>query len=100
MKEIKTTHVGSLPRPQEMMTKVLRKQEITQSNFRQYVTEIMERQLKLGITYVNNGEVPRMDYVRSTVDRIAGFGDTGIAPFPKDLGSCPRCRGDSGGRTV
>lgn len=89
MRVIKTTHVGSLPRPQEMLTKLLRKQEITRDHLRQYVTEIMERQLKQRLTYINNGEVPRMDYVRSTVSRIAGFDGTGIAPLPKDLEELP-----------
>lgn len=89
MSDIKTTHVGSLPRPQDMLTKLLRKQEITQDNLRQFVTEVMERQLKQGLTFINNGEVPRMDYVRSTVSRITGFDDTGIAPLPKDLEELP-----------
>jgi 5-methyltetrahydropteroyltriglutamate--homocysteine methyltransferase len=89
MSAIQTTHVGSLPRPQEMMGKILRKQEITHDDLRQYVTGVIERQLQLGMTYINNGEVPRMDYVRSTVGRIAGFDDTGIAPLPKDLEELP-----------
>jgi methionine synthase II (cobalamin-independent) len=54
MKVIKTTHVGSLPRPQEMIAKVLRKQEITRDDLRQYLSVIMEKQLSLGITYINN----------------------------------------------
>ena len=37
MTAIKTTHVGSLPRPQEMVTKVLRKQEVTQADLRRYL---------------------------------------------------------------
>ena len=89
MSDISTTHVGSLPRPQDMMTKLLRKQEITTDDLLRYVTETMERQAALGITYINNGEVPRMDYVRSTVSRIAGFNGTGIAPIPRDLEELP-----------
>ena len=89
MKVIKTTHVGSLPRPPEMIAKVLRKQEVTKDDLRRYVTVTMEKQLNLGITYINNGEMPRLDYVRSTVNRIAGFGDTGEAPIPQDLEELP-----------
>jgi 5-methyltetrahydropteroyltriglutamate--homocysteine methyltransferase len=89
MKVIKTTHVGSLPRPQEMIAKALRKQEITREDFRRYLTGLMEKQLSLGITYINNGEMPRPDYVRSTVSRISGFGDTATAPIPRDLEELP-----------
>ncbi len=89
MAEIKTTHVGSLPRPAEMMAKLMRKQEVTATDLRQYLKTILERQLSLGITYVNNGELPRMDYVQSTVNRIAGFGAKDTAPMPRDLEELP-----------
>jgi 5-methyltetrahydropteroyltriglutamate--homocysteine methyltransferase len=86
---IKTTHVGSLPRPQEMMARVLRNQEITRDDLRKYLTVIMEKQLSLGITYINNGEMPRLDYVRSTVSRISGFGGIATSPLPRDLEEMP-----------
>ncbi len=89
MAEIKTTHVGSLPRPAEMMAKLMRKQEVTATDLRQYLTTILKRQLSLGITYVNNGELPRMDYVQSTANRISGFGATNTAPIPRDLEELP-----------
>ena len=89
MKVIKTTHVGSLPRPREMIAKALRKQENTRGDLKQYLKIIMEKQLWLGITYINNGEMPRPDYVRSTVHRISGFGGSGTAPIPRDLEEVP-----------
>lgn len=89
MTNIKTTHVGSLPRPPEMMGKLLRKQEITQQDLERYLTENIEKQLTIGITYINNGELPRSDYVSSTISRISGFGGTGIAPLPRDLEELP-----------
>lgn len=98
MKIIETTHVGSLPRPQEMIAKVLRKQEVTKDDLRRYVTATMEKQLNLGIAYINNGEMPRLDYVRSTVNRIAGFGDTGEAPIPRDLEELPELSNRFGSR--
>ena len=98
MQVIKTTHVGSLPRPQEMLAKMLRKQEITTDDLKQYLTVIMEKQLSLGITYINNGEMPRLDYVRSTVSRISGFGDTGTAPIPRDLEELPELSSRFGSR--
>jgi 5-methyltetrahydropteroyltriglutamate--homocysteine methyltransferase len=72
-----------------MNSKLLRKQEITQGELKRYLSAIMERQLALGITYINNGELPRMDYVQSTVKRISGFNGTGSAPIPKDLEQLP-----------
>jgi len=98
MKEIRTTHVGSLPRPTEMMAKVLRKEEVTRGDLRNYLRTVVEKQLLLGISYVNNGEIPRPDYVRSTVSRIAGFGGTGAAPIPRDLEELPEFSGRFGSR--
>ncbi len=87
--KIKTTHVGSLPRPQAMHTKYLKKQEVTEADLRNYLTEILEKQILLGLSHINNGELPRPDYVRSTVNRISGFFDSGIAPLPRDLEELP-----------
>ena len=87
--KIQTTHVGSLPRPTEMVLRQLRKEEISDSDLKRYVREIIDRQLSLGLTYVNNGELPRADYIDSTVRRISGFEGTGIAPLPKDLEDLP-----------
>lgn len=98
MAKIKLTHVGSLPRPQEMLTKTLRKQEITKKDLEKYLEEIVEKQLSLGIDVINNGELPRADYVSATVNRISGFGGTGIAPIPKDLEELPELSRRFGGR--
>jgi len=87
--KIKTTHVGSLPRPPEMHTKLLKKQEVTDADLRNYLAEIFEKQILLGLDFINNGELPRTDYISSTVSRISGFFDTGIAPLPKDLEEVP-----------
>jgi 5-methyltetrahydropteroyltriglutamate--homocysteine methyltransferase len=98
MTKIKTTHVGSLPRPAEMMAKLLRKQDVTAVDLKHYLTAILERQLSLGLTYINNGELPRMDYVQSTVSRISGFGATDTAPMPQDLEELPELSRRFGGR--
>lgn len=89
MKKIKTTHVGSLPRPDEMMAKLRRKEALSGDDLRRYLKGVMERQLSLGITAINNGELPRMDYVRATVDRISGFGGAAVAPIPRDMEEMP-----------
>ncbi len=89
MPTIQTTHVGSLPRPQDMLTKTLRKQEITNVDLQGYLQDILTKQLELGITQISNGELPRSDYVSETVQRIAGFGDRCVAPTPQDLEELP-----------
>ena len=86
---IKTTHVGSLPRPAEMITKQLKKQEVTDEDLQHYVSSLIERQMSLGITYINNGELPRSDYINATVQRIGGFNNSCTAPMPKDLEELP-----------
>ena len=98
MESIKTTHVGSLPRPQEMIAKILRKQAFAKEDLRRYVKSVVEKQLQLGISYINNGEMPRLDYVNATVTRISGFGGQASAPMPRDLEEVPELSGRFGGR--
>lgn len=98
MESIKTTHVGSLPRPQEMIAKILRKQAFAKEDLRRYLKRVVEKQLQLGISYINNGEMPRLDYVNATVTRISGFGGQASAPMPRDLEELPELSGRFGGR--
>ena len=97
---IKTTHVGSLPRPAEMHTQKLKKQDITKDDLKRYVTKILDRQISLGLTMINNGELPRSDYVQSTMNRISGFLDQGTAPIPKDLEELPEYARKFGARNA
>jgi len=98
MTDFKTTHVGSLPRPPEMIAKALRKEAVGRDELARYLADIMEKQLSLGISYINNGELPRADYVNATIGRIAGFGGTGTAPIPLDLEELPLLSRRFGGR--
>ena len=98
MTDFKTTHVGSLPRPSEMIARTLRKQAVGPDALKGYLADIMERQWSLGISYINNGELPRADYVNATIGRIAGFGGTGTAPLPQDLEELPDLSRRFGGR--
>lgn len=86
---IKTTHVGSLPRPTAMITKQLRKEDISDDDLKGYVRELIKRQLSLGLSFINNGELPRIDYISSTIERIAGFNQSCTAPLPRDLEELP-----------
>ena len=86
---IMTTHVGSLPRPKEMVTQQLRKEAISEAQIAAYTEEIVARQLHIGLDIINNGELPRSDYTNSTIGRLSGFGGNCVAPIPKDLEELP-----------
>lgn len=60
----------------------------------------MEAQISLGLSYINNGELPRQDYVRSTIGRLEGFLETAIAPLPQDLEELPEYSKRFGGRNA
>jgi 5-methyltetrahydropteroyltriglutamate--homocysteine methyltransferase len=72
-----------------MITKQLRKEEFSDDDLQAYVRELIERQLSLGLSFINNGELPRLDYISSTVQRIAGFNQSCNAPLPRDLEELP-----------
>ncbi len=95
---IKTTHVGSLPRPAAMLAKQLKKEQITDNDLQIYMMDIMKRQLDLGLSFINNGELPRLDYINATVQRINGFNKSCTAPLPRDLEELPEYSRRFGGR--
>jgi 5-methyltetrahydropteroyltriglutamate--homocysteine methyltransferase len=84
--KIKTTHVGSLPRPFAMNVK---NQELVESEMRSHLMDIISKQISIGLSFINNGELPRPDYVHATIDRISGFSGSAIAPLPRDLEELP-----------
>lgn len=86
---IKTTHVGSLPRPAAMITRQLKKEALSENELRAFIIEVMERQTSIGLSAINNGELPRADYVSATVERIAGFNGQGSAPLARDMAELP-----------
>ena len=90
--KMKTTHVGSLPRPNEMHIQYVKQKSINDDDLRRYVQTVLEKQMVLGLSFINNGELPRSDYVNSTIGRIAGFYKTGVgtvsAGFGRIAGVC------------
>ena len=87
--KIQTTHVGSLPRPAEMIVRQTRKEEISSEDLKKFVAGIVDRQLSLELSYINNGEIARADYISATTQRISGFNETCFAPLPRDLEELP-----------
>lgn len=73
---IQTTHVGSLPRPQELLP-YIRGDEAPPADFAEKLaaetTKVFKKQSEVGITFVNDGELGRRDYVTAARKRMSGF---------------------------
>jgi 5-methyltetrahydropteroyltriglutamate--homocysteine methyltransferase len=73
---ILTTHVGSLPRPADLLPYIRGEKEPPADYAAQLAaaTEaLMARQQEAGIHYLNDGELGRRDYVTSARKRMTGF---------------------------
>ena len=94
---ILTTHVGSLPRPDDLIQMMYAKEEgipvdceALSARVETAVAEIVGLQVGAGIDIVNDGEMSKPSYATYIKDRLAGFGGEGnsfvyqdIAEFPK-----------------
>jgi 5-methyltetrahydropteroyltriglutamate--homocysteine methyltransferase len=94
---ILTTHTGSLPRPDDLMT-MLRAREAGEAHdaaalaerIRSSVAETVARQARAGIDIVNDGEMGKPSYATYVKDRLTGFEGGKSAPiFATDLGEFP-----------
>lgn len=78
---ILTSHVGSLPRPHDLVA-LLRARHAGQpcdvnairSRVQSAVDEVVERQARLGIDYVSDGEMGKVSYATYVSERLSGFG--------------------------
>ena len=91
---ILTTHVGSLPRPAEMLELIRRKEQdeaFDQAEFDRTaaaaVEEIVARQCEVGIDIVSDGEASKVGYSTYIKDRLSGF--AGHYPRPPHLDLAP-----------
>lgn len=94
---ILTTHTGSLPRPDDLMT-MLRAREAGEAHdaaalaerIRSSVAETVARQARAGIDIINDGEMGKPSYATYVKDRLTGFEGGKSAPiFAADLGEFP-----------
>ncbi|MEY2776316.1 MAG: hypothetical protein RLY30_414 [Pseudomonadota bacterium] len=93
---IKTTHVGSLPRSQDVVDLIFareRGEEIDEARFNSVmkaaVCEAVRLQVKAGIDLVSDGEMSKISYATYIKDRFTGFdGDSPRRP-PADLAEFP-----------
>jgi len=84
---ILTTHVGSLPRPADLL-ELLQAQEGGQPDahrafrdrVRTAVAEVVKRQADAGIDVVSDGEMSKVSFVHYVRDRLAGFDGVSTRP--------------------
>jgi 5-methyltetrahydropteroyltriglutamate--homocysteine methyltransferase len=77
---IQTTHVGSLVRPPELvayMRKLLEREAIDDAAFEQYLTravaDVVGRQVRAGLSVVNDGEYSKSSWYRYVTERLSGL---------------------------
>ena len=96
MTKIKTTHVGSLPRSNdlsEFLFKKDKKENINLEKINQIikrdVEKVVKKQIDIGIDYVSDGEMSKISYATYVKDRIDGFSGESDRKAPKDLDDYP-----------
>ncbi len=77
---ILTTHTGSLPRPDDLVTMLYaQEQGETQDpaafavRVREATAEVVQKQLAAGVDVINDGEVGKIGYATYVKDRLTGF---------------------------
>jgi 5-methyltetrahydropteroyltriglutamate--homocysteine methyltransferase len=97
---ILTTHVGSLPRPQEVVDQVFaedRGEDVDREVYERVISEaVRERvrdQVQAGVDLVSDGEMSKIGYATYIRHRLSGF-EVGDVPraTPADLDAFPRFR--------
>ncbi|MGB1509844.1 MAG: epoxyalkane--coenzyme M transferase, partial [Paracoccaceae bacterium] len=96
MAKIKTTHVGSLPRTQDVVDLIFareNKQPFDHSQFDTTMTsacaETVKRQSDAGIDIVSDGETSKISYATYVKDRYTGFDGDSPRNAPADLKQFP-----------
>ena len=91
-----TTHVGSLPRPEELIQIMYSKEEgkpvdelLLATQVRAAVAAVVAKQRKSGIAIVSDGEMSKPSYATYIKDRLAGFAGTGNTFVYQDLVAFP-----------
>jgi len=94
-----TTHVGSLPRPQEVVDLLFaqdRGEPIDEAKFnetmRGSVADLVKRQQECAIDIVSDGETSKISYATYIRHRLTGFEGDSARPTPQDLDDFPEYR--------
>ena len=85
---ILTTHVGSLPRPAELIERLLEHEADPRLNrsaldasVERAVADVVRRQAACGLDVINDGEQGRVDYTVYLKDRLTGFDGESALPL-------------------
>ncbi|CAI8276467.1 MAG: 5-methyltetrahydropteroyltriglutamate--homocysteine methyltransferase [Rhodospirillaceae bacterium] len=107
MSRIQTTHVGSLPRSQEVTDLLFAKeqgkpfeQNLFDETMTAHVGMLVKRQKEAGIDVVSDGETSKISYATYVKDRYTGFSGDSPRNAPADLKQFPgflQRLADSGG---
>ena len=96
MSNIKTTHVGSLPRTQEVVDFIFAREngeEYDQSAFdavmKSAASETVGKQVGAGVDIVSDGETSKISYATYVKDRYTGFAGDSPRNAPADLKMFP-----------
>ena len=89
---ILTTHTGSLPRPDDLVTMLyakekgeLQNQAAFEARVRTATAEVVRKQFECGVDVVNDGEVSKIGYSTYVKDRLTGFEGEASPLVPADL---------------
>ena len=96
---ILTTHVGSLPRPQEVVDYIFAQDrgepyDETKADdaIRRAVEQVVARQAEVGIDIPSDGEQSKISYATYIRHRLTGFEGDSPRPTPQDLDDYPAFR--------
>ncbi|WP_224270980.1 cobalamin-independent methionine synthase II family protein [Haloprofundus salinisoli] len=78
--QIQTTHIGSLPRPPELLDLLKKRQDGENVDLEEWSTvvadatrDVVERQVEVGLDSINNGEQSRVSFNWYVADRLSGI---------------------------
>jgi 5-methyltetrahydropteroyltriglutamate--homocysteine methyltransferase len=94
---IQTTHVGSLPRPDDLAKLLLAQDKgeavdaaAMRARIDAAVREVVAQQVACGIDHVSDGELGKVSYVNYLKHRLAGFGESAPLEWtPQDIAERP-----------
>ena len=96
MSKIKTTHVGSLPRTQDVVDLIFARenkkpydQELFEETMANACNETVKRQRGVGVDIVSDGETSKISYATYVKDRYTGFDGDSPRNAPADLKKFP-----------
>lgn len=96
---ILTTHVGSLPRPQDVVDVLFaqdRGENVDSKHFEDVVgkavNETVRLQVESGLDVIDDGEMSKISYATYIRHRLTGFEGDSARPTPKDLDDYPDYR--------